>query len=283
MPVASRLLAQRHGERVGKVMSGAKFWLFSLSALAVFVLLVSLGNWQVRRLAWKEQLIADVNSRVAASPEAAPGPDLWADLQPDAAVYRPVRLVGHYDHSHEVHVWFALNEPLGGPLRGPGYLIMTPFITADGWQVIINRGFVPEALKEEKSRQETLITGDVALAGLMRFDEPKNWLSPKADRQKNVWIVRQVGEMAAYLGMDPATTAPYWVDLLKGQGVPSGPGGASLPQGGETRISFRNSHLQYALTWYGLAVVLVVIVLLFLRKSSRKSQKFASEHGDSGK
>jgi surfeit locus 1 family protein len=273
MPVASRLVAQRHEERVGKVMSRVKFWLFSLSALAVFVLLVSLGNWQVQRLAWKEQLIADVNNRVAASPEAAPGPDRWADLQPDAAVYRPVRLVGHYDHSHEVHVWFALNEPRGGPLRGPGYLIMTPFITTDGWQVIINRGFVPERQKEAQSRPETLISGDVTLTGLMRFDEPKNWLSPKADKQKN----------AAYLGMDPATTAPYWVDLLKGQGVPSGLEGASLPQGGETRISFRNSHLQYALTWYGLAAALVVIFLLFLRKSRSKSQPSALEQAAGGK
>ncbi|WP_319411173.1 SURF1 family protein [uncultured Cohaesibacter sp.] len=250
-----------------KVIFRAKFWLFSLCALVVLAILISLGNWQMRRLAWKEQLIADVTSRVAARPIAAPGPRQWADLAADEAVYRPVYLTGHYDHAREVHVWFALSNPQGGALSGPGYMIMTPFITKEGWQVIVNRGFVPEALKQQSKRPETLSDNERTLDGLMRFDEPKNWLSPKADKEKNVWIVRQVSEMAAYLGMDPANTAPYWVDLVKGQGVDWNGMASALPQGGETRISFRNSHLQYALTWYGLAVVLVIIFMLFLRKN----------------
>ena len=254
-------------------MSRAKLWLFGISTLVALVILVSLGNWQVRRLAWKQQLIADVTSRVASAPVAAPGPADWPMLSRDEAVYRPVRLSGQYDHSREVHVWFALNEPQGGPLRGPGYMIMTPFVSVEGWQVIINRGFVPESLKEQSSRPETLVADQVTLTGLIRFDEPKNWLSPKADKEKNVWIVRQVAEMSAYLGMPQHQTAPYWIDLTKGQGVSYGSEAVSLPQGGETRISFRNSHLQYAMTWYGLAGVLVIIALLFLRKSRSKRDK----------
>ncbi|SFO13365.1 surfeit locus 1 family protein [Cohaesibacter marisflavi] len=265
------------------MISRSKIVLFSLAALGAFAILIALGNWQVRRLAWKEQLIADVSSRVASSPVAAPGPKQWADLSRDDAVYRPVLLTGHYDHSREVHVWFALNDPQGGPLRGPGYMIMTPFVTTDGWQVIVNRGFVPEQLKERESRPETLVEGTQTLTGLMRFDEPKNWLSPKTDEQKNVWIVRQVEEMADFLGMDETRTAPYWVDLVKGQGVPWGPEAASLPQGGETRITFRNSHLQYAVTWYGLAAVLAIIFLLFLRKSLSRDKKAGQDHAVSNK
>nr|WP_321458227.1 SURF1 family protein [uncultured Cohaesibacter sp.] len=256
-----------------KVITRPRFWLFSATVLVALVILVSLGNWQIRRLAWKEQLIADVTSRVSSEPVEAPGPERWATLSRETDAYRRVLVSGHFDHFREIHVWFALNNPQGGPLNGPGYLIMTPFVTSDGWQVIVNRGFVPEQLKDPSTRPETLVEGDTTLTGLVRFDEPRNWLSPKADKKKNVWIVRQVQEMAAFLGMDAAKTAPYWIDLVKGQGVPRGEDAASLPQGGETRISFRNSHLQYALTWYGLAAVLVIIFLLFLRKSLEESNK----------
>lgn len=237
------------------------FWVFCIGALAALVVLISLGNWQVRRLAWKEQLIADVDARLNQAPIEAPGPETWGAVARDAFVYTPVKVKGVFDHAHEVHVWFALQDPQGGPYGGPGYLVLTRFKTSDGWDVIVNRGFVPDTLKEAASRPETLVKGNVELTGLMRFDEPKNWNSAKADKVENVWIVRQVAEMAEFLEMDPANTAPYWIDLTKGQGV------NGLPQGGETRVTFRNSHLQYAATWYGLALVLVVIFAVWLRRS----------------
>ena len=248
-----------------KAMQKRSFWLLCFSTLVVFVLLVSLGNWQMRRLSWKLQLIADVNSRITQPPVAAPGPADWAGISRDKDAYRAVSLTGTYDHSKEVHVWFLLNDPQGGTFSGPGYLLLTHVKTSEGWDVIVNRGFVPEGKKEPQSRPETLVDGPRTLVGLVRFDEPKNWLTPKADKIKNVWIARHVEEMAAFMGLDPRTTAPYWIDLTKGQGV------NGLPQGGETRVTFRNAHLQYAVTWYGLALVLVVICVILLRKMFRKS------------
>ncbi|PLW74966.1 SURF1 family protein [Cohaesibacter celericrescens] len=243
------------------------FWLFCLGALAALGILISLGNWQVARLAWKEQLISDVDSRVASAPIEAPGPDQWASVSRDTHVYTPVTVTGTYDHASEVHVWFALGRPQGGAYGGPGYLILSRFITSQGWDVIVNRGFVPDAMKEPQSRPETLVEGEQTLTGLMRFDEPKNWNSPAADKIKNVWIVRQVNEMADYLKLDPAKTAPYWIDLTQGQGV------NGLPQGGETRITFTNTHLQYALTWFGLAIVLVLVFAVWLFKAIRSPQE----------
>ncbi|WP_114009764.1 SURF1 family protein [Cohaesibacter intestini] len=248
---------------MAKSINRPSFWIFCLCALAALAILLSLGNWQVQRLAWKEQLIADVDSRVASQPIPAPGPSSWPSVARDSHVYLPVTVTGHYDHSREVHVWFALGKPQGGPYAGPGYLILTPFKTNEGWDVIVNRGFVPDAMKEPQSRPDTLVTGEQTLTGLMRFDEPKNWNSPDADKVKNVWIVRQVAEMAAYLNLPPEKTAPYWIDLTKGQGV------NGLPQGGETRITFTNSHLQYALTWFGLAGVLVLVFGVWLVRTVR--------------
>ena len=245
------------------------FWIFCVCAGIVLAILISLGNWQVRRLAWKEQLIADVTSRVASQPIAAPSPQEWPSTSRDSHVYQSVTVTGHYDHSREVHVWFALGKPQGGDYGGPGYFILTPFKTIDGWTVIINRGFVPEQLKEAPSRPDTLVTDQMTLSGLMRFDEPKNWNSPKADKVKNVWIVREVSEMTEYLKLDSTNTAPYWIDLTKGQGI------NGLPQGGETRVTFTNSHLQYAMTWFGLAGVLILVFCVWLYRAVRNASEVA--------
>ena len=252
---------------MAKTLQKPAFWLFSVGALVALVVLVSLGNWQVQRLAWKEQLIADVTERVASAPVPAPGPGQWANVSRDSHVYRPVTLTGTYDHTREVHVWFALGKPQGGPLGGPGYMILTRFISEEGWEVIVNRGFVPEGLKSPEDRAQTHVEGPQTITGLMRFDEPKNWNSPQADKEKNVWIVRQVDEMAQFLAMPQEHTAPYWIDLTEGQGIDG------LPQGGETRVVFTNNHLQYALTWFGLAVVLVVVFAFWLFKALREPKE----------
>lgn len=221
----------------------------------------------MRRLAWKQDLVAAVNMRVGSPFGPAPGPDRWKDLTRSSHVYTPVKASGIYDHAKEVHVWFGLKNPKGGPLFGPGYMVLTKFTTTDGWDVIVNRGFVPQGIKDPSNRQRTLVKGQVDIEGLMRFDEPKNWLSPLPDKVKNVWIVREVAEMANYLGLDPARTAPYWIDLTRNQGI------NGLPQGGETRISFTNNHLQYALTWYGLAVVLVCVAGVWMGRQLRGPEK----------
>lgn len=243
-----------------------RIWPMSLAALIAFAILISLGTWQLNRLAWKEKLISTVNERLQLTPDPAPGPEQWANVTRDSHLYRPVQLRGHYDHDNEIHVWFALNDPKGGPLYGPGYLILTKFTTTDGWSVIVNRGFVPEGMKDPTSRRITLQEGEQTITGLVRFDEPKTWLSPPADKDKNVWIVRQVQEMAQFLGLPAERTAPYWIDLTKGQGE------AGLPQGGETVVSFTNNHLQYLLTWYGLAGVLLAIYGVWLVKRLRLSE-----------
>ncbi|WP_319530931.1 SURF1 family protein [uncultured Cohaesibacter sp.] len=239
---------------------------FTLFALVCLSLLVTLGIWQLNRLHWKLQLIRDVNARVAADPVPAAGPDQWAALDRDQSEYLPVTVSGTYNNDREVHVWFPLNEPRGGDYRGPGYFILTPLTTPQGWTVIINRGFVPEAMKSLDARPETRVTGEQSLTGLMRFDEPEHWNSAQPDKEKNVWIGRQVSEMADFMLLDHDSTAPYWIDLTAGQGV------NGLPQGGETRISFRNAHLSYALTWFGLALALTAVYGVWLSRTIKAAR-----------
>src|ERR1700691_6549671 len=131
----------------GRVRSLAAPAAATLMGLAV---LVGLGVWQLKRLAWKEGLIAAVESRTTAPPVAIPPPEEWVKLNPRDYEYRHVRLSGVYDYAHQALVFRALSSPRGR-YGGPGYLVMTPLELSDGASVIVNRGFVPEERKAEAS------------------------------------------------------------------------------------------------------------------------------------
>src|SRR5437764_10468214 len=116
-----------------------------LATLVGAALLVSLGVWQLRRLAWKEALIAAAESRAHAAPVAIPPPAQWAGLKSSEYEYRRVEARGTYDYSHQELVFGAL-EPRGR-YGGVGYFVMTPLRLADGSAIVVNRGFVPDAMQ----------------------------------------------------------------------------------------------------------------------------------------
>jgi len=239
------------------------FLLLSLASLVVFGLLLSLGFWQVRRLAWKEALIAHVSARVASPPQPLPPAASWPGLVADDIEFRPVTLSGQFDHAREVHVYIALGEPKGA-FGGQGYFVLTPLTLDDGHIVFVNRGFVPLDKADPHSRPDSLVTGRQEITGLMRPPEPRSWIASKDDLAKNVWFVRDPVVMAKAEGLDPALVAPFTIDAA------AGPRGA-LPQGGETVIDFPNNHLGYAITWFGLAATLAGIWLqmAFARRTPR--------------
>lgn len=218
---------------------------------AALAVLLGLGTWQVERLSWKTDLIARVESRLSEEPASLPPPESWASLDPQAIEYAPVRLAGRFDPDREFHVQIALTQPKG-PLGGIGYFVLAPLLLDDGNVVIVNRGFVPSDRKDPASRPEAAPDGRVEIAGLMRPAEQRSWIAPADDPVRNVWFVRDPKTMAASAGLDPARVAPFTVDAF------AGPPG-TLPQGGETVVSFTNNHLGYAITWYGLAAALVAV------------------------
>lgn len=220
----------------------------TLATLVALAVLVTLGTWQVNRLAWKEGLIAAATSRSTAAPVSAPGPAEWAALRQDDWIYRRVSATGRYG-TDEVHVFMALGDP-NGPLGGPGYLIFAPFVTDAGWTLLVDRGFVPLDRKDPATRPGPP-EGVVTIEGLMRHGEEPAFFTPEPNVEKNEWIVRELPVMADALDAT-GDVAPYYVSLVASQTPPGG-----LPQAGETPLTFTNSHLQYAVTWYGLAIVLL--------------------------
>ena len=115
-----------------------------VATVVAAALLIGLGDWQLRRLAWKEALIAAVETRAHAAPVDAPAESDWPRLDPADYEYRRVRLAGVFDASRQVLVFRALAEPRGR-YGGPGYLVMTPLKLVNGATVLVDRGFVPEA------------------------------------------------------------------------------------------------------------------------------------------
>ncbi|MFC6655377.1 SURF1 family protein [Roseibium salinum] len=115
-----------------------KLLLPAAAAAAALVILLSLGFWQLDRLAWKESLIAKVEEAVSAPAVEAPGPAEWGSLEEEDD-YRHVRVTGSFLED-AVFYYTALADP-AGPIGGPGVMVYAPFRTSDGWVVLVNRGF----------------------------------------------------------------------------------------------------------------------------------------------
>jgi surfeit locus 1 family protein len=223
----------------------------SLLALAV---LISLGNWQMDRLAWKENLIASVSERIRQPLEQLPQPDEWPKLNLEQLEYRSFAVTGRFDHAKEVHVYTVLSEPKGS-FSGAGYWILTPLVLDSGWIVVVNRGFVPQELKDPASRPEGQVAGQVRVTGLLRAPEQANYFTPANDPARGIWFRRDPRAIANVLKL--RNVAPFMLDAT-GDYRPD-----VLPQRNETRVTFTNNHFGYALTWYGLACTLVGVFTAF--------------------
>ncbi|MCR4282012.1 MAG: SURF1 family protein [Bauldia sp.] len=229
----------------------------AVATLAALAVLLSLGVWQLQRLAWKEGLIAQVNVRIAAPPVAAPGPAEWPALDLAALEYLRVAVTGTFADDKEAYVVHTLTEPKG-KFGGIGYLVMTPLTTADGWTVYVNRGFVPRDRKYPDARPAGAVAGETTVNGLLRAPRQRSWVTPGDDVAGNAWFSRDPKLYASAYGAPSPDVAPYIIDA---DSDPSLPGG--LPQGGETVVDFPNSHLGYAITWFGLALALAGVFVAF--------------------
>lgn len=208
--------------------------------LAAFATFVALGVWQVHRLAWKQALIAAVDSRIHAAPTAPPAPAEWAAVDDARDAYRRVRVTGRFDHGHETLVR-AVSD-LGG-----GYWVMTPLRTDRGFTVLVNRGFVPPEQRDPATRGIPSPAGAVTVTGLLRITEPKGGFLRANDPAAGRWYSRDVAAIARAQRLGPV--APYFIDA---DATPN-PGG--FPVGGLTVVSFPNNHLSYAITWFAMAAL----------------------------
>jgi len=238
-----------------------RFLVLTISTIVAFAILVALGTWQLQRRDWKHGLIERIEARADAP--AKPLAAVLARWRRDRDVeYMRVEMTGELRAGEEFHIYQIRDGRAG-------WRVVSPFETA-GHIVMLDRGFVPEPLKEPQSRaQQPVPDGQITVTGLARATGESNFVTPENEPQRNRWYWRDLESIVAQLPADERErAAPFFVeaeaDALPGQ----------WPRGGVTQLRLRDKHLSYALTWFGLALTLIGVYIAYVvsrRDGGRRS------------
>lgn len=224
-------------------------WGVLIASFIAFAILIALGTWQIERLEWKEALLASTEQRVHEAP--LPLADMEKIYRDEGSVeYRPVTVSGTFMHQGERHFLATYDGQ-------SGFNVYTPLMLEDGRFVLVNRGFVPYDKKDAETRLDGQLDGPVTITGLARdpLDAKPGYFVPENDIAKNIFYWKDWSAMAESANIPSLDDAvPFFIDADKT------PNFGGLPIGGVTIIDFPNNHLQYALTWYGLALALLGVV-----------------------
>lgn len=235
--------------------------------LPALALLLWLGTWQWQRHLWKADLIRQIETRTRA-PAVPLGAALARAAGGQSVEYVRVRVEGRFDHGSESFLYMPERQ-------GPGYHLYTHFETTLSQRVIVNRGFIPEARKAQTTRAESLTAGTTTVTGLLRTPQSPGWFTPPSELAKRLFFYPDHAGMLAVVPM-PAETrqaaVPFFID------ADAVPGVAAYPRGGVTRLELPNRHLEYALTWWALALTLAAVHVAFARGRLQASQR-NRDHG----
>lgn len=220
------------------------FWPLFFGILGT-VVLVSLGTWQVQRMAWKADVIAEINARIASDPVALPDP---IDVERDK--YLPVAVSGTITEE-EIHLLASTRD------AGAVYRLVSAFETEGGRRIMIDRGWIKTADKDAARPAHA-----VDVVGNLHWPDERDSFTPANDVDGNIWFARDVDQMADVLKTEP-------VLLIVREDSDKGAIATPLPV---DTAALPNNHLEYVLTWYGLAIVWVAMTLYYLRRM-RKTKK----------
>ncbi|MEI7871928.1 MAG: SURF1 family protein [Alphaproteobacteria bacterium] len=227
----------------------------TLISLPILVLSLTLGVWQMERREWKR----DILDRMAANQAAAPLPlDELLKGDPLRHEYGRVKVAGSFLHDKEFHLAArSLKNKVGLQL-------VTAFKTDDGKIVLFDRGWIPSEKKEPAKRAEGQVPGRVELTGIVRRNQERRQFAPENAPDKNVWFHVDVPLMRRMAGApsDPKLDAFF----LDADAAPN-PGG--VPIGGQTRLDIPNDHLQYAITWFLIALAMAGVYLAYHWENGR--------------
>jgi surfeit locus 1 family protein len=241
-------------------MRASRLLLPSLMTLVALAVLIGLGTWQMQRLQWKTALLERIRAglesgqaAIGAETAVASATKRLANAGP-ADEFSPIRVRGRFDHDEEIYV-FTVRA------GRKGFLVFTPLVVsgcegeAARCRVWINRGFVPDELRAPQQRPLGQIESETEVAGILRLRETPGMFTPAPDPAGRTWYAASFPEQA-YIEAGDAPNPGGW------------PRGRS-PQ--ELLASIPNRHAEYAMTWFGLAVVLAVIYAFYLRSRLRRA------------
>jgi len=228
----------------------------SLFSVVVVSLLISLGVWQLHRRVEKHALIAMLDERLAAAPVPLPDGAQWPELTRAHDEFRRVTFTAQFEKLPDARV-FSSGSAIRGDVTSPGVWVFEPArLAGAGAAVVVNRGFVPEG---SFGRITPADSGPVKLKGYLRFPEAPGTWTPDEDRAKRTWYLRDQHSMAKVLGW--GEVAPFYIDLES----PAPANG--LPKPGPLEVHLKDDHMQYAITWFGLAAAVGIAFAVWLARA----------------
>ena len=204
---------------------------------AGFAVLASLCAWQVARALERERNVELASARLILAPVPLP-----TRILPEEQELTPVQVVGRFIHAEERHVLTSQ------PALGPGVRVITPFETAGGRRILVDRGFVPESLRDRHDRPAGTAGDRVAVEGVLSWPRERGFFVPEPDPISGLWFARDVAALAADTGAEELL-------VIARHSAPGGFPRADAPLGSERR----NFHVEYAATWAALAVAWLLI------------------------
>ena len=241
---------------------------FAIVSLVMVATCLALGIWQLQRRVEKHTLISALNDRLAAAPEALPAPSQWNALTPARDEFRRVSFTATYAQLPDAMV-YSSGSAVRDDVSGPGTWAFAAALLPGGETVAVNSGFVQNTMQDRAQQDRAvgrLVTGQpLKLTGYLRFPEAAGALTPREDTNKRLWFTRDHLAMARALGWnaDGRTVAPFYIDLES----PAPENG--IPKPGPLRVHLKDDHLQYAVTWFGLAAVTAIAFLVWWRAQRR--------------
>lgn len=235
-------------------MSSARFkpgWPLTVAVSLALIVLIGLGTWQARKIGPKTRLINSIEAGLSAEPMQLP---VHLD-DPQPVAYRRIYFEGEAAGVEPVRVF-------GTNLKGrPGYYLYKPVVREFGRAVLVNFGWIPM----EQSETPALPVGPVAVSGVLVLSATPGSFTPPNNPDENSWFTADVFEMGGYFGLGAKDFYHFRV-FADHAGGPR-----DLPLGGQVRVSIPNDHLEYMLTWYGLALALLGVFLLYGWKKAQES------------
>ncbi len=209
-------------------------------------ILVSLGVWQMQRLSWKQEVLADIEQRIAGAAGALPD-----QINPERDKYAPVLVTGKL-------VMPELHVLVGAKDLGAGYRLIQP-LEIGARRIMVDRGFIP---LEAKDAPRDL--GTVRLTGNLHWPQETDSYTPPPDLGKAIWFARDVPAMAAALETEPVLLVVRTQEGGTSEGI------TPLPVGS---AGIANDHLQYAITWFSLAFIWLAMTGYLLWRMGRPGRE----------
>lgn len=209
----------------------SRIFLPLVTGLIGTAILVGLGTWQMQRLEWKRGVLTEIDARIGGDPAPLP-----AIGDPETDRYQPVRLVGTVEPD-ELYVLVSRKQV------GAGYRVISPFVTEDGRRILLDRGFIPV-----NARDTDRNGGEKTIIGNLHWPDDRTSATPENDVTGNTWFARDIAPMADVLNTEPLL-------VIARNTSPADPRVTPLPV---DTSGIPNDHLQYAITWFSLAVVWLI-------------------------